>query len=610
MNIQEIKGKIKEANEFYRLTGEIMISDEAYDTLVDKLRELSPEDEFFDNIGIEIIDEERKETLPVQLWSMEKIHDMDEVMKWTTSKDIPLDTLVTITPKYDGISLCVVESKRQAWTRGNGIEGQRSHEHFSHINTNQLAGEMITWGEAIIPRDDFDKYLSEEFKNPRNLVAGKFNDKTPKPELLKYADYVRYGLSTEEFNFKTKSEQLDYLNQSQRTKVPYEKVMISELSADYLKDLFIGWSTKHELDGVIIEVDDLELQKNLGRERNNNPVFARAYKGEFEEVKESKVRSITVQVSKRGYLKPVVNIEPIELDGVTVSNPTGYNFKFIKEMGIGVGAVVKVKRSGMVIPKIIETVESVEFEMPDIGVPIEWNETGVELVTLEMTDTQKQKQIESFFKILDVDNVGEGVVKQIYEGGFDTIKKVLSMSIEDFKTLDRFGAPKAKKVYNSIHSKLKDVTLSKFQHASGLFENLGSKKLLLLEHLNEDSTVEEIEKLEGFSEISANSYLKGIVLYNEFYEDLKEFVTVNKTEVAEAESDDLDGMAFVFSGVRRKDLNEIILSKGGRVASGVSKNSTHLVMKTKGTGSAKENKALGLGQTILTVNELEELLGV
>ena len=607
--IQELKQTLKEANEVYRLTGEIMISDETYDSLVDELRELAPEDEFFNKIGIEI-DDERKEELPVNLWSMEKSKSMDELMAWTRSKNIPLDTLVTITPKYDGISLCVIESKRQAWTRGDGIFGQRSHEHFSHINTNQLAGEMITWGEAIIPREDFEKYLSEDWKNPRNLVAGKFNDKTPKPELLKYADYVRYGLQTEEFNFTTKSEQLDYLNRSQRSKVPYETVMISELTEEYLKDLFFEWSTKYELDGVIIEVDNLEMQRQIGRERNNNPAFARAYKGEFEEVKESRVISITVQVSKRGYLKPVVNIEPIELDGVTVSNPTGYNFKFIKEMGIGVGAIVKVKRSGMVIPKIIETVERVEFEMPDIGVPIEWNETGVELVTLEMTDTQKQKQIESFMKILQVENVGEGVVKAIYEAGFDSIKKVLSMTIEDFQTLDKFGVRKATKTYNSIHSKLKNITLSKFQHASGLFENLGSKKLLLLEHLDENATVEDIEKIDGFSEISANSYLKGIVLYNEFYEDLKDFVTVTKTEVTEAESSDLEGMAFVFSGVRRKDLNEIIVSKGGRVASGISKNSTHLVMKAKGTGTAKENKALKLGQTILTVQELEDLLGV
>jgi len=607
--IKEIKSILHRANEVYRLDGDIIMPDETYDNYVDRLRELSPDDEYFDKIGIEVIDEERKETLPIQLWSMEKIKTIEEIYKWFKSKGISKKTLLTITPKYDGISLCVVESEMKAWTRGNGTVGQRSHEHFKYVDTNQLAGNTITWGEAIMPRDIFDKN-HDYAKNPRNLVAGKFNDKTPNPEVLKDCEYVRYGMESGDFGFKTKSEILDYLNQTQRSKVPYRNFTINELSEERLKDLFIEWSDKYEIDGLILEVDDLGLQKELGRERNNNPCFARAYKGDFEEVKESRVVSITVQISKRGYLKPVVNIEPIELDGVTVTNPTGYNFRFIKEMGIGVGSIVKVKRSGMVIPKIIETVKRVDFEIPDVGVPIKWNESGVELVTTEMTPIQKRKEIESFFNVLQVENVGEGVVKQIFEGGFDSIPKILNMTIEDFKTLDRFGVRKAKKTFDSIQSKLDNIHLSKLQHASGCFENLGSKKLLLLEDLGENSNVQDIVSREGFSDISAESYFNGMELYKEFYESIKDFVTVTKTPEAEVVDNNLEGKSFVFSGVRRKDLNEVIISKGGRVASGISTKTTHLVVKEKGSGTSKEVKAEKLGQTILTVEELEQMLNV
>jgi hypothetical protein len=244
-----------------------------------------------------------------------------------------------------------------------------------------------------MPREVFDKNHSYA-KNPRNLVAGKFNDKTPNPEVLKDCEYVRYGMETDEFDFETKSEVLDYLNETQKTIVPYENIEIKDLTEEYLKELFIKWSSQYEIDGVILEVNDLKLQKELGRERNNNPVFARAFKGDFEEVKESKVVSITIQVSKRGYLKPVVNIEPIELDGVTVTNPTGYNFRFIKEMGIGIGSIVKVKRSGMVIPKIIKTVKRVEFEMPVIKEPASAPEAILEVYRIngenkeELVDSQ------------------------------------------------------------------------------------------------------------------------------------------------------------------------------------------------------------------------------
>jgi len=182
------------------------------------------------------------------------------------------------------------------------------------------------------------------------------------------------------------------------------------------------------------------------------------------------------------------------------------------------------------------------------------------------------------------------------------------MTKDDMVVLEKFGERKAQKILQSINEK-RNVTLCKLQHASGFFNNLGSKKLLLLENLNSDSTIEEISNIEGFSEISANNYLEGITLYNEWAKDYETVLTISKTEVKEeVVGGNLDGMAFVFSGVRRADLNEIIEQKGGRVASGISSKTTHLVMKVTGTGSAKEKKALSLGQTILTVEELEQLL--
>jgi len=604
--IKEIKDILNRANEAYRLGDEIM-PDETYEEYLDELREISPNDEYFGEIGIELIDEERKEKLPVQLWSMNKMKTMLEVFKWSKNKGIPLDTLLTITPKYDGISLCVIERSIQSWTRGNGTVGQRSHDHFRHVNTNQLSGDIITWGEAIMPREVFDKNHSYA-KNPRNLVAGKFNDKTPNPEVLKDCEYVRYGMETDEFDFETKSEVLDYLNETQKTIVPYENIEIKDLTEEYLKELFIKWSSQYEIDGVILEVNDLKLQKELGRERNNNPVFARAFKGDFEEVKESKVVSITIQVSKRGYLKPVVNIEPIELDGVTVTNPTGYNFRFIKEMGIGIGSIVKVKRSGMVIPKIIKTVKRVEFEMPDIGVPIKWNDTGVELVATEMTPIQKRKQIESFFNILQVDNVGEGVIKQIFESGFDTLPKILSMSQKDFQTIDRFGVKKSEKTFNSIQSKLQNITLSKLQHGSGCFENLGSKKLLLLEDMDMNSSVQDIIKIDGFSDISAESYLNGLESYKDFYEEIKDYISVIKTPKKEVVDSKLEGMSFVFSGFRDNEMKERVSELGGEMKSGISKKVTHLVVRDKNSGTSKVEKAKDLGIEIIEIEELKTII--
>ena len=129
----------------------------------------------------------------------------------------------------------------------------------------------------------------------------------------------------------------------------------------------------------------------------------------------------------------------------------------------------------------------------------------------------------------------------------------------------------------------------------------------MLEHL-EAPTLKEIVSIEGFSDISAESYLDGLVEYEKFIADLGDLVTVKKTEIKEASSDDMADNVFVFSGVRRADLEEVIKDKGGKIASGVSDKITHLVVKDVNSGSSKVIKAKGLGKEVITVEELEQML--
>jgi DNA ligase (NAD+) len=614
MNIQELEQKIREANEAYR-TGnkersETLLTDQEYDTLLEELEVLDPENSLLTQVGLEVDDSDRKEKLPIIMASMNKVKTVEEIEKWFKSKNIPKNTEFILTPKYDGLSLCVEESRNKAWTRGDGKFGQRSDEHLKLISSNRVSSfsNIFTYGEVIMKRETFHEKYSEEFSNPRNLVAGQLNHKTPN-QILKDCDYISYGM--EGVSFTTKKDQLEFLNSNQKHPVPYKVVTQKYLTTDFLLELFTEWNKEYEIDGIIIEINDMKLREKMGRETStNNPTWARAYKGNFEEVKEAKVTGITWNISKQGLLKPVIQIETTQLDGVNVSNVTGNNAKFMKEMGIGIGSIIKVKRSGMVIPLVVSIVHSTGFEMPVIpNVDIEWNENGVELVTKSVTEEQRLKQLISFFNILGVDNLGEGNLKQFFEAGYDTPQKVLEMTEQDMIKLEKFGKRKASIVKKSIDEKRK-VTLSKLQHASGFFTNLGSKKLLLLEDMNENSTIDQISNIEGFSEISAKSYLNGIKLYNEWVKDFHGLLSVIKTPVKSSESNDLEGMAFVFTGVRRNDLNQVIENRGGRVASSVSGKTTHLVMKKKGSGSSKEKKAIELGQTILEVEELEKLLGL
>jgi DNA ligase (NAD+) len=614
--IEALRNQLREYNEAYR-EGNAIISDQEYDTLVEELETLAPDDEFFNEIGQIISDDDpRKQQLPIIMASMNKVKLLDTILKWCKSKGIALTTKVVLTPKFDGMSFCVNENFNWAWTRGDGVYGQRSDEHYSVIiggnNTTPAFKDMITFGEVIMKRSVFAEKYADLYENPRNIVAGVVNQKDPSDRLANL-DYVRYGIVNNSSKvFATKSEQLAYLNEHQENKVEYDVVSVSDLTEEYLKGLFAKWNQTYELDGIIIEVDNLELQNKLGRERNNNPVYARAYKGNFEEVKDTPYLGITWNVSKQGLLKPIIHIEPIRLDGVTVSNVTGNNAKFIKDMQIGKGSTLKVKRSGMVIPLIVSVVEQGEVELPTCcpackSDNIGWNENNVELVCFNEDCTGQQLQkIIAFFNILGVDNVSEGVCTQFYDAGFDTIHKILDMTQKDMESVDRFGKRKAEIVYKAIHSKMSNVSISKLQHATGLFKGLGSKKLALLEQFESKPTVSDVIALEGFSEISANAFISA---YDKFYEFIQGMpITIQKTQKVEATSNELIGASFCFTGVRDKLAEADIQSKGGKIASGVSKNLTYLVVKDSTVNTSKTQKAQELGCKVITLEELKAML--
>jgi len=611
--IKELVEKIELANEVYRI-GKPMMSDSQYDILIEELKSLDPKNELLTKVGLEIQDESRKSRLPIEMASMNKIKSMEDIDDWCRLKGISRSENVIITPKFDGLSLCVNEKTDEAFTRGDGEFGQKSNEHYkligNHLDSNThrdvLGSFDFTYGEVMMSKKTFlDKY-SMDFANPRNFVAGLLNSPDARPS-LKDCNYIKYGAVVNKDYYSTKQDLIESLNACQEVKVQYHICKISELTEDLLINLFHKFGTEYEIDGLIIEINNLSLQTKLGRETSsNNPVWARAFKHpSFEQSAKSEVIGISWNISKQGLLKPILHITPVRLDGVTVSNVTGNNARFVKDMGLGVGAKVLVKRSGMVIPIIADVLTTVEFQMPDVP-NIGWNDNGIELITLTETDEQRFKQVVSFFEILETDSFGEGVIKQLWDNGHKSVKDILNLSQSDLEKIDRFGKRKAQIVWNSVRKATANVSLSKLQHATGIFKGLGSKKLVLLEQFTTKPSVDQILEIEGFAEISAQSYIDGYDKFLEFIDGLP--ITIQEKLESVKVSNDLDGMTFVFTGVRRADLEEVIESRGGKIGGSVSKNTTHLVMKAVGSGSSKEKKAIELGVEVITVEQLEKLL--
>ena len=573
MNQDKIKERLEEANRLYRLgEGESPLSDEEYDYLLSLV-----DDEALKNkVGIEI--EKDKVELAVPMGSLNKVKTRSELLSWFESKQISVSTKLTVSPKFDGLSLLVeFENGRfkSAATRGDGAVGQNVTEHFRLTRLGKVllkdnfTGFIV--GETIMPEVRFEEKYKGKFKNPRNMVAGLLSRKTISEELLD-VDFIAFSVQGK--TFASTAEELEYCNAQINWIYDYQltirTISLEEVQEDTMMKFFEE-ETIYQCDGLVVEVDEVALQNELGRETNSlNPAFARAWKPESDDSRSSKVIGVTWQVSKSGSQKPVVQIEPVDLGGVTISNVTGINAKFMGENKIGPGAVVSVIRSGDVIPKIVKVLveaegEVVPTECSCCSGPLIWDKNEVDKLCVNpFCDEKIISEMTEFFKIIEIDEVGEGIVRQVYEGGYCDVESVLKMSGMDFLKLEGFKEKKAQKVYKSIHDKLNDVPLSKLQHASNLFKGLGSRKLDLVAEYDapkKKPTLEQLIAIEGYSDITANSYLDAI---DQFWA-WREKLPVNIKAYAAPQEGTLTGKVFVFSGYRSKEAQAEIEAKGARL---------------------------------------------
>ena len=612
----QIKDILHNANQTYRQTGvSSELSDQEYDFLLDMVDDES----FKSKVGVEVV--KNKVDLAVPMGSLNKVKTFDEISSWCDSKKISLQEVVCITPKFDGLSLLVeFEDGRYkgASTRGDGSTGQNVTEHFRYTTLGKIklpedfSGFLV--GETIMKEQTFlDKY-TKKFKNPRNMVAGLLSRKQISQEL---EDVSFIAFSVKNVAFSTTQKELDFCNENVNKHFAYQLNIVTEkivgLTDEWLQKLYDN-ETVFQCDGLVVEVNESSLQAQLGQETNSlNPAYARAWKPESADDRSSKVRSVTWQVSKSGSQKPVVQIEPVELGGVTISNVTGINAKFINENSIGSGSVVTIIRSGDVIPKITNVVlASLGSVLPSTCAScagaLHWNENEIDLMCAN-DDCPEKKISENteFFKIMGIDEVGEGIVKQMYEAGYGSVVEILNLTVDQLYGMEGFQKKKAEKVHSSIHSSLKNVSLSKLQHASNLFKGLGTRKLELVASFSSRENVPTIEALiaiDGYSEISARSYLSAIVKFWDWAEVLP--LTIAAYE--QAAEGVYTGKTFVFTGFRSPELQASVVELGGKIGSSVSSKTYALVMKKKGSGSSKEKKALAAGVIVYEKEELEDLL--
>lgn len=605
---QQLSEMIRLSNKLYYCNNKPILSDEEYDILKEYIEEKYPNNKAIKegHSMCSVSVEKRKMDLPFEMWSMDKIKSEKDIKLWLKK----YKGKYVISAKVDGVSAgySTKSGKPTLFTRGNGKIGQDISHAIKYLNLPDKPNLEIR-GELLMQKQVFDMNWSDRFKNVRNMIAGTANAKESLPERWNDIDFVAYEIVSPDLKPSDQFKLLKALNCVTVINKGLKKVNKENLS-EYLQD----WRNNYDydIDGIIV-TDNKKYPRNSG-----NPKHSFAFKMVLgDQIAESKVVDVIWSPSKDGYLKPKVQIQPVELGGAEIRFATLHNAEFVIKNKIGIGAVVQLIRSGDVIPKVQKVIKPArEGKMPHESYNYKWNATHKDLVLIDaaQNSTVQMKIIEDFFKKLDVAGLGRGNVKKIMDSGFDTIPKILQASIEDLETVKGFKTISATKIHNSIQQQIMKASISKLASASNIFaRGLGEKRLItilkeypdiLVSNENNEVKIQKISALPGFKTKTAEMFVPYIPQFVEF------LTSINRqdklTQVIKAKKviqHELTGKRIVMTGFGKKEkeaFKEKLDNYGIKLGSSVSKKTFAVLVKSLDEDTDKAETARELNIPLLT----------
>lgn len=659
--INELIEKIEELNYHYYTLDAPLVSDGEYDKLYDKLKKLeketgiSPNNSPTQKVGGEVLEKFQKHFHISRLYSQDKAQSYEDLKDWldranrlrksyNQSHDDKLPELEFVLEyKFDGltINLTYEDGKlKNASTRGNGIVGEEISAQVKTIKSVPLEirekSLLEIQGEALMPLSELERYNKEnefQLKNARNAAAGALRNLDTKETRKRNLTAYFYNISTNNLDFKTEEEMLDFLKKENFNIHPYHKLVktydeiIAELEKinEERKDLDIL------TDGVVIKINDITTQEALGY-TNKFPRWSIAFKFEAEEYTTT-LLDVVWNVGRTGKVTPSAILEPVDFSGVTVSRATLNNYDDIERKHVKIGSKVFIRRSNDVIPEILGVVDqnqpgTVKIEKPS-HCPYcntELIEGNVHIICPNSISCTPQllARMEHYASrnAMDIEGLSEKTIAQLMEElNIDDIYEIYDLDYDDLIKLDRFGPKKSQNLLNSIQeSKRRD--LNRFIYAIGI-PNVGErtardlankfKNFDNLRHANADQLIE----IDDIGEITAENIV-------EFFEDekisnaldilLSKGIILNEVE-DDNSSNELENKTFVITGTienyKRDDIKDLIEKNGGKVSGSVSKN-TDIVLCGQNAGS-KLTKARELNIEVYEddklFNFLEQLEG-
>jgi DNA ligase (NAD+) len=656
----KLRREINEHNKRYYIDNAPVISDFEYDLLLNELEslekkfpELITEDSPSRRVGSDVTKEfeQYEHRYPMlslgNTYNEEEIRDFDNRIK--KSVNSPVEYVCEL--KFDGASISIAYLSgrlQRAVTRGDGSKGDdvtlnvRTIRNIPvFINAENVPAEFYMRGEILLTRSVFNR-LNEEraaeglqlFANPRNAAAGTLKLLDPKIVASRSLECLFYFFLGEDLPSDNHWDNMK-LASDWGFNIPDSMKLCRDIGEVVV---FINyWDTARkdlpfDIDGVVIKVNSLVLQKELGNTAKS-PRWAIAYKYKAERAS-TKLLSVAFQVGRTGNITPVANLEPVLLAGTTVKRASLHNADQIALLDLHINDVVFVEKGGEIIPKIVgvdlQNRSSHSFRVefishcPECGTPLVKNEGEANHFCPNYLHCppQLKGRIEHFIsrKAMDIDGLGEETVDLLFTKRLITnIADLYDLKKEQLVPLERMGDKSAANIIKSLNESLR-VPYSRVLFALGI-RHVGETvaKTLAKEFQSIDELINAgTGRLTAVNEIGPK-IAASITAYfadtenKEIIRRLKiHGLSFSAEKTGTVISGKLNGKTIVISGVfnhhSRDEYKEIIEKNGGKNSSAISAG-TSFVLAGENMGPAKKEKANALRVEIISEEEFLKLIG-